>query len=77
MKQWGVFTTKNEVEHVVEVAKKQGLDIFEVRALTFIEKLQYCKDPALFVNEPWIVMFNGSEREYRELCEKLDLTVVF
>lgn len=77
MEKWGVFVTKNEVEETVEAIKERGLDVFEVRELTHLEKLQYCKDPVLFTHEPWIVMFNATKWQYRRACRKLGLTVVF
>lgn len=77
MEKWGIFVNKNEVDYTIEAIKERGLEVFEVRELNFMEKLTYVKDPALFVGEPWIVMFNATKREYKKLCRKLKLTVVF
>ena len=77
MKQWGIFTTKKQLNKTKRVVEKKGLDIFEVRELTYLEKLTYVKDPILFVNEPHIIMFNATEDEYKTVCKKLKLTPVF
>lgn len=77
MKKWGIFCMEKEVEQIKEQVEKKGLEIFEVRKLTFWEKLQYCKDPALYANEPWIVMFKASKLQYYKLLWKLKLKPVF
>ena len=77
MKQWGIFATKKELNKVQKAVEKRGLEIFEVRELTFIEKLTYIKDPILLVNDPHVIMFNATENEYKTVCKKLKLNPVF
>ena len=77
MKQWGIFTTKSELNKIKRKVEKNGLEIFEVRELSYVEKLTYIKDPLLFVNEPYIIMFNATEDEYKSLLRKLKLSTVF
>ena len=77
MKQWGIFTTKKELNKIKRKIEKNGLEIFEVRELTFIEKLTYVNDPLLFVNEPHVIMFNATDEEYNTIIKKLKLTPVF
>lgn len=76
-KSWGIFCMEKEVELVKDQVDKKGLEIFEVRKLNFWEKLQYCKDPMLFANEPWIIMFRASTFQYKMLFWKLKLRKVF
>lgn len=77
MEKWGIFCIEKEVEQVKEMVEKKGLEVFEVRKLNFWEKLQYCKDPALYCNEPWIIMFKASKIQYYKLIMKLKLKPVF
>lgn len=76
-KQWGIFCMEEEVEQIKEKVEKRGLKVFEVRKLNFLEKLQYCKDPVLFANDPWIVMFEASNMQYYMALWKLKLKPVF
>ena len=75
-KSWGIFTTEKEVERVKGIIEKEGLEIFEVRKLTFWEKLTYCKDQFLFSNDPWIIMFKASRLKYKTLIIKNKLKSV-
>lgn len=75
-KPWGIFTLKNDVEWTVQQVKDAGLQVFEVRELTFLEKLTYCKGANMAV-DMWIVMFYATEEEYNKLVEESDLTKVF
>ena len=77
MKQWGIFTTKKELNKIKRKIEKKGLEIFEVRELTYAEKLTYIKDPLLFINDPHIIMFNATDEEYNSLITKMKLTIVF
>lgn len=77
MKQWGIFATKKELNKIKRKVEKNGLEIFEVRELTFAEKLTYVKDPIMFINDPHIIMFNATEEEYNSLLRKMKLTPVF
>lgn len=77
MKKWGIFCMEKEVELVKEQIKNRGYEVFEVRKLNYWEKLQYCKNPVLFTNDPWIVMFNASSFQYHMLIWKLKLKPVF
>ena len=75
-KRWGIFAMEKEVEQIKEIVVKKGCEIFEVRKLNYWEKLMYCKDPLLFANEPWIIMFEGTRLQYQMLIWKLKLTAV-
>jgi hypothetical protein len=75
MEQWGIFTTEKEVEDTVQLIKDAELDVFEVRKLTFLEKLNYCKGN--ITADIWIVMFYATKEEYDLLLEQNDLTSVF
>ena len=77
MEQWEIFTTKKELKHYIKVIQKKGIEIFEVRELTYIEKLTYISDPIMFINKPHIIMFNATEEEYKTLLKELDLSPVF
>lgn len=77
MKQWGIFATSKEVNKMKRKVEKNGLEIFEVRELTFMEKLVHINDPILFVNDPHVIMFYATEEEYNSLIRKLKLTPVF
>ncbi len=72
---WGIFVMGNEVEQMKEIVENK-YEVFEVRKLTFTEKLTYCKDPALFASEPWIIMFRSTRLQYLMLIRKLKLTPV-
>ena len=75
-KAWGLFCNKDEVETMSAKLEKSGLDIFEVRPLTMIEKFTYVKDPILFANEPHIVMFHATTLQYRLFMFRNRLTRV-
>jgi len=77
MKQWGIFATSKEVNKMKRKVEKNGLEIFEVRELTFVEKLTYINDLTMFVNDPHVIMFYATEEEYNSLIRKLKLTPVF
>lgn len=77
LEKWGIFVTKDELGNILEVVKNKGLDVFEVRALTFAEKLTYVKDVTTFVNEPHIIMFRATDGECTSLIEELGLDPVF
>ena len=77
MEQWGIFTTKKELEQYVQFIENKGIEIFEVRELTYIEKLMYITDPIMFIRKPHIIMFNATEEEYKSLLKELDLNPVF
>lgn len=77
MRQWGIFVMKKELDKIMKVMDKRKIEVFEVRELNYMEKLTYVKDAILFVNEPHVIMFNATEREYKSLCKKLHLTPVF
>lgn len=72
---WGIFVMENEVERMKEIVEKK-YEVFEVRKLTFWEKLSYCKDPVLYANEPWIIMFRSTRLQYNLLIWKLKLIPV-
>ena len=78
MKQWGIFTTKDALNDTIKIIVNKGLEIFEVRKLTFIEKLTYLSsnDIELFMNEPYIVMFYATKYEYNELVKWYDFSKV-
>ena len=76
IKQWGIFVMEKEVEQIKEIVENKGYEVFEVRKLTYWEKLTYCKDPLLFANDPWIIMFRATRLQYRLLIWKLKLTPV-
>lgn len=76
-KAWGVFCNRNEVETMSVKLKKAGLDIFEVRPLTMVERMTYLKYPtALLYSEPCIVMFHATTLQYRWFIFKNRLTRV-
>ena len=77
MKQWGIFATKKELNKIQKSVEKAGIEIFEVRELTYVEKLMYINDVRLLINEPHIIMFNATEQEYNKLIKKLKLSPVF
>lgn len=77
LEKWGIFTTKGELNKMLKAVNDKGLDVFEVRALTFVEKLTYVKDAITFVNEPHIIMFKATDEEYNSLIEELRLDPVF
>lgn len=64
-KAWGIFCSKNEVEIMKGKLEKSGRDIFEIRPLTYMERMTYVKDPILFSNEPHIIMFHATTLQYR------------
>lgn len=74
MKQWGIFTLGNEVEQTVKLVKDAGLQIFEVRELTGLEKLLYCKGNTSV--DMWIVMFYATEEEYTKVINHNEMTRV-
>ena len=74
MKKWALFTLKDEIEQTKETVKAAGLEPFEVREVSLIEKLAY----GILVSAPlWIVMFEATEDEYNALVQKNELTKVF
>lgn len=75
-KSWGIFAIEEEVERVKDIIEKEGLEIFEVRKLTFWERLTYCKDPILFWNNPWVIMFKASRLQYKVLIFKNRMKLV-
>jgi N-dimethylarginine dimethylaminohydrolase len=77
LEKWGIFASEEEVDKMVELVKERNLEVFEVRKLTFIEKLTYIKDSSLFLCDPYIIMFNATKREYKSLIKSVDLTPVF
>lgn len=76
-KQWGIFAIEKEVELIKEIVEKKGYEVFEVRKLNFWEKLMYCKDPLLYANDPWVIMFNATQWQYKRLVWKLKLKPIF
>ena len=77
MKQWGIFCTKNEVNEIVSIVEKNGLDVFEVRPLTYVEALAYVKYPYICVNELCVVMFHATKWQYNWLIFRNKLTKIF
>lgn len=73
---WGIFCNKDEVETLSKKLERFGRDIFEVRPLTIYERLAYVKDPVLFANEPYIIMFHASTLQYRWFVFKNNLARV-
>lgn len=74
MSKWCMFTVKKELEKTKNMIESKGLEIFEVRKLTALEKLKY----GFRINAPiWIVMFYGSEAGYKSLFDTNELTTVF
>ena len=74
MKNWGLFTLEDEIEQTKETVKAAGLEPFEVREVSLIEKLVY----GILVSAPlWIVRFEATEDEYNALVQKNELTKVF
>jgi hypothetical protein len=74
MKKWALFTLEDEIEQTKETVKAAGLEPFEVREVSLIEKLAY----GIPVSAPlWIVMFEATEDEYNALIQKNELTKVF
>ena len=76
-KNWGIFVMEHEVEQTKEVIEQKGYEVFEVRKLTYWEKILYCKDSILVANEPWIIMFKSTSLQYNLLKWKLRLSTVF
>lgn len=72
---WGIFVMEKERDRIKEEVEKK-YEVFEVRELTFWEKLQYCKDPVLYANDPWIIMFRATRLQYKLLIWKLKLIPV-
>ena len=78
MERWGIFTTKGELDDMIERVNKAGFEIFEVRPLTFTEKMVYVQNDArLFVNEPQIIMFNTTKSKYKRFIRRNKLRGVF
>lgn len=77
VKAWGIFCTANEVVNMKEALEKKGMDIFEVRPLTTVEKITYKINPYLLINEPHIVMFHATTLQYKWFLLKNRLTKVF
>lgn len=75
-KAWGIFCSKDEIETMSMRLEKYGRDIFEVRPLTMAERIAYVKDPMLFINEPYIIMFHATTLQYRWFIFKNRLTRV-
>lgn len=75
-KDWGIFCMEKEVERIKEEIERNGYEVFEVRKLSFWEKLTYCKDPVLFANDPWVVMFRSTRVGYYKLLLKMKLVPV-
>lgn len=75
-KAWGIFCKQDEVEVLSERLENADLDIFEVRPLTFVEKLTYVKDPGLLINEPYVIMFHATTLQYRTFIFRNNLTRV-
>ena len=74
MKKWALFTLEDEIEQTKETVKAAGLEPFEVREVSLIEKLDY----GIPVSAPlWIVRFEATEDEYNALVQKNKLTKVF
>lgn len=76
-KQWGIFCIKEEVETIKEKLNKAELEIFEVRPLTVCEKIAYVKDPMMYINDPYIVMFRATKWQYRKFLFNNRLAKVF
>lgn len=76
---WGIFVMKDELDKMVErIKNEKGIEVFEVRPLTFIEKMVYIKNnPKLFVNEPHVIMFNATKLRYKIFIIKNRLKTVF
>lgn len=78
MEMWGLFVTKNELNNTIRLVKREGLDVFEVRKLTFIEKLTYIgNDVRLFFGSPYVVMFNATKEEYENFIHKHNFIGIF
>ena len=74
---WGLFVTEDEVDEFRAKVEQKGYEVFEVRKLTFWEKLQYCKDAVLPGYEMWVIMFKATRLQYKLLCWKLKVVSVF
>lgn len=78
MKQWGIFVTKKQLNRVLRRIRRAKLDVFEVRELTFGERMMYLRDDlSLYLGEPHIIMFNATEGEYDKFICKYSLQKVF
>lgn len=77
MEKWGIFVTKKELSKMQRRVKRAKLDVFEVRALTFEEKMTYLgRDLRLLCGEPHVIMFNATEDEYRKFIHRYRLRTV-
>lgn len=76
---WGIFVMKDELDKMMErINNEKGLEIFEVRPLTFVEKMVYLKsNTTLFINEPHVIMFNATKLRYKTFIIKNRLKTVF
>lgn len=78
MEKWGLFVTKDELDETMELIKQIGLEVFEVRKLTFVEKLTYVgNDLRLFLNSPHVIMFNATKEAYNNFIKCHNFTSVF
>lgn len=78
MEEWGIFTTEKELNKMLRRIKRAGFEIFEVRALSLAEKLTYlANDPRLYINNPHIIMFKATEKEYKRFVRRRRLSIIF
>lgn len=78
MEEWGIFTTKKELNKMLRRVKRAGFEIFEVRELSLVEKITYlANDPRLYINEPHIIMFRATEEEYHRFIRRRRLSIIF
>ncbi len=77
MEKWGIFALKSEVDEAKQLIESAGLEIFEVREVTMLEKIVYCPGMTDRTIDLWIVMFYATKDEYVALLETNDLAKVF
>ncbi len=78
MEDWGIFTTEKELNKMLRRIIRAGFEVFEVRALSQAEKLIYvANDPHLYINNPHIIMFKATEKEYKQFVRRRRLSIIF
>lgn len=78
MEEWGIFTTEKELDKMLRRVTHAGFEVFEVRALSLMEKITYlANDPHLYINNPHIIMFKATEKEYKRFVRRRRLSIIF
>lgn len=78
MKDWGIFTTKKELNRMLRRVERAGFEVFEVRPLSLIEKVTYvANDVDLYLGDPHIIMFRTTEEKYNRFIRIYNLTRMF